>query len=156
MTTLASGSGCLPSGCFSISIMFVLLSVSVTMAPLPSFPTMVSISQSAKRVPSASAGRWCMLTRSGIFLTLVVRSGLPCLLYFILCRQCEVSSPLSSARIWRYMSSWEIFLPRLFISVEICSGDQSSSLSRSRASQRITGSFAWLAVVRLLRSIAFA
>ena len=35
--------------------MFVLLSVSVTIAPLPFFPTMVSISQSPNRVPSASA-----------------------------------------------------------------------------------------------------
>lgn len=54
--------------------------VRVIMAPLPYLPTIVSISQSPKRVPSASDGLSWILTRPGIFFTLVVWPGCPCLL----------------------------------------------------------------------------
>ena len=69
-TVLATGFAFFPCLSLSINRKFVLLSVSVRMALL-SLSTMRSISQSPKRLPSASAGRSCMLTRLRMFVALV-------------------------------------------------------------------------------------
>lgn len=61
--------------------------------------TIKSISQFPKLVPSASFGRSWMLTRFLMFVAFVSRFFVFLRLYFILCRQREENSPLSSARI---------------------------------------------------------
>ena len=66
MTVLASSLAFLPLFSFLMNSILVLLSVSVTIAQFPSFPTIVSISKSPKRLPSASTGRSLMLIRLGM------------------------------------------------------------------------------------------
>ena len=59
-----------------------------------------SISQSPKRVPSASTGRRCMDMRLGMSVRPDdLRFRHLCRRYFILCRQCLLSSSVPSARI---------------------------------------------------------
>ena len=109
IATFARAVGFFPCGSRAISSMLVLLSVRVSIAPFLPFPTIVSISQSPNRFPFASAGRWWMLTLRGMFLTLVVRLGLPWRLYFILCRQWELNSPVRSARMCWLLSNTKHF-----------------------------------------------
>lgn len=67
-TTLASESVFFPTWSLAARMKLVLRSVRVRIAPLLPGPTMVSIFQSQNRVPSASLGRSCMQTLSGMFL----------------------------------------------------------------------------------------
>ena len=129
--TLSGYSGCLPWDNLSISIMFVFLSVksndssfAVPAHDSIHLPVFESLAVSFLRA-------FMVLTRPGMFLTSVVRSG----------RQWAASSSVPSARMCRYMSSWEMYLPRHFMSAEICSGDQLSSLIRSKAFRTTIRSF---------------
>ena len=68
-TACASGTARFPESSFSMSMKQLFLSTKVTIAPLPSlpsFPTIVSISQSPTVCPLACAGLSSMETRSGI------------------------------------------------------------------------------------------
>ena len=89
--------GFFPCLSFDMSRKLVLLSIMVKMAWL-SLSTMRSISQSPKRLPSASAGLSWMLTRLRMAVGFVVLLTLCFLAYFILWRQFCASSPVSSSR----------------------------------------------------------
>ena len=65
-TACASGTARFPESSFSMSMKQLFLSTKVTIAPLPSFPTIMSISQSPTVCPLACAGLSSMETRFGI------------------------------------------------------------------------------------------
>ena len=79
-TVLAVGIAFLPSLSFSMRMKLVERSVSVTMA-CPKESTIVSISQSPNRLPSASLGRSWILVRLAIFVAFVGRKALILLVY---------------------------------------------------------------------------
>lgn len=88
-----------PSSSLSTRMKFVKCSISVSIA-WSYASTIVFISQSPKRLPSASAGRSWMLVQLAMLVALVGRCRLVCLLYFSSCGMCLASFPVLSAYTW--------------------------------------------------------
>ena len=98
-TTLAVGSAFRPHSSFSIIMKLVERSVSVTMA-CPNGSMIVSSSQSPKRLPSASAGRSCMLVRLAMLVALVGGKALTLFRYLSSWGICFKRRPVGSACTW--------------------------------------------------------
>lgn len=95
----------LPAGEEGLSMRMKLVERSISMRMAwPCASTIVSISQSPKRLPLASAGRSWMLVRLAMLVALVGRCGLARLLYFSSCGMCFASFHVMSAWTWLYMA----------------------------------------------------
>ena len=93
ITVRANSFAFFPLGSFLMNSMLVLRSISVTIAPWLPLPTIVSISKSPKRLPSASCGRSLMLVRLGMDMRFPPTGLARC---FSLCRQCLYRLPPSA------------------------------------------------------------
>ena len=111
MTTSASSLESFPCFNFSMNSLLVFLSIRVTIACWLFGPTIVSISKSPNRFPSASLGLSSMPTLSGIWYLPAAPIGL--LLCLSLCRRCLYRVPLFrlSILIHLYIVSCEILKP---------------------------------------------